>query len=495
MLVAIAYNRPTPMIYGEERDKVSEEAVLEEVSDVEQALRELGHHVELVSIGDSVEDFIRRLSSLRPDCVFNLCEGAYGCSAYEADFPSLFELLRIPYTGSPSTALGICLDKPKTKYALLGAGIPTPSFHVISSLEELSKHSYKFPLMVKPSREDASIGISWENVVSEESKLRERVGYLLERYRQPVLVEEFIEGRELNVSLIGNSPPEILPISEVDFSRLNRRYRILTYDGKWDKESYDYTATPVICPAEIDEPLRERIGELSRKAYEVLGCRGYARIDFRVAESGKPYIIDVNPNPDISRRAGFARSAEKAGITYSQLIARIVELALESNPRSMGSTGCIAVREMDEKDVPSVTGILRGVGLFGERELQVAFELIDAYIRKADEDYLIYVADHDGRAVGYICFGPTPLTDGIFDVYWIAVDPEFQGRGIGRRLLSYAEDYARNHGARKIMIETSSRRDYEPARSLYERMGFREVARIPDFYSRGDAKIIYEKEL
>ncbi|MEM2122535.1 MAG: GNAT family N-acetyltransferase [Candidatus Bathyarchaeia archaeon] len=495
MLVAIAYNQPAPLTYGEEHDKVSEEAVLDEVSDVKQALTDLGHNVALVPIGDDVEAFIQRLLSLRPDCIFNLCEGAYGYSGYEMNFPSLFELFRIPYTGSPSIALGICLDKPRTKYALLEAGIPTPKFYVISSLEELSGYSYNFPLIVKPSREDASIGISWENVVSDGSTLRSRVEYLLEKYRQPVLVEEFIEGRELNVSLIGNSSPEVLSISEVDFSKLNRKYRILTYDGKWDKVSYDYAATPTICPADIDEPLRERIKELSKRAYRMLGCRGYARIDFRVADPDEPYIIDVNPNPDISRGAGFARSAERAGIKYNQLINRIIELALEPHPRIPGSTVDITVRKMDEKDISSVTGILKAVGLFREKELKVAFELIEAYIKKADKDYLIYVADHDGRVAGYICFGPTPLTDGVFDIYWVAVDPEFQGRGIGGRLLSYAEEYARNRGARKLMIETSSRRDYEPARSLYERMGFREIARIPDFYSPEDAKIIYEKGL
>ena len=495
MLVAIAYNQPAPRIYGEEHDKVSEEAVLEEVSDVEEALVELGHRVELVAMGDDARSFIRRLSSLRPDCIFNLCEGAYGSSLHEMSFPSLYELLRIPHTGSPSIALGTCLDKPRTKYILLGAGIPTPRFYVVSKLEELSEGSYEFPLIVKPSREDASIGISWASVVSDEQALRERVEYLLKRYRQPALVEDFIEGRELSVSLIGNYPPEVLPISEADFSRLDRRFKIRTYDSKWDRGSRDYAETPTVCPADLDEPLKGRIVELSKRAYGILGCRGYARIDFRVADPDKPYVIDVNPNPDISRDAGFARSAQEAGMTYSQLINRIVELALEPRQRPVESTANITVRKMEEGDVPPVMDILRRVGLFREGELKVALELIDAYIKRTDKDYLVYVAEHDGRVAGYICFGPTPLTDGVFDVYWIAVDPELQGRGIGSRLLSYAEEYARNHRARKIMIETSSRKDYEPARSLYEGMGFRERARIPDFYSPGDAKIIYEKEL
>ncbi|MEM3045273.1 MAG: GNAT family N-acetyltransferase [Candidatus Bathyarchaeia archaeon] len=495
MLVAVAYNEPAPRIYGEERDRISEEAVLEEVSDVKRVLEELGHRVALIPMGGDAESFISRLLSLRPDCIFNLCEGAYGCSVYEACFPSLYELLRIPYTGSPSTALGICLDKPRAKYMLLGAGIPTPEFHVASSLEELHGRSYRFPLMVKPSREDASIGISWGSVVSDESALRDRVGYLLERYRQPALIEEFIEGRELNVSLIGNSSPEVLSISEVDFSRLDRRFKILTYNGKWDRGSRDYAETPIICPADLDEPLKEKIMELSRRAYGILGCRGYARIDFRVADPDEPYIIDVNPNPDISRGAGFARSAEKAGIPYNQLISRIIELALEPYPRPMGSTGDIAVRWMKEGDAPHVIEILRRVGVFREREIEVAAELINAYVKGADKDYLVYVAECNGRIAGYICFGPTPLTDGVFDVYWIAVDPRFQERGIGRRLISCAEEYARSRGGRKIMVETSSRREYGPARSLYEEMGYREAARILDFYSQGDTKIIYEKGL
>ncbi len=501
MLIGIAYDHPRPLIYGEEKDKTSEEAVLECVSDVQKELAQLGHCVVLLPLKDSIKSFIHKLTSLNPDCIFNLCESAYGLSVYEMNMPSIFELFRIPYTGSPPIALRNCLDKVMTKYILLGSGLPTPKFDVISDLNILAKKraraKYSFPLIVKPRQEDGSRGISVKSVVFDESALKDRIEYILTMYNQPALIENFVEGRELNVSLIGNDPPEILSISEIDFSKLHEAPKVITYDGKWNEKSKEYANTPVVCPAEICDSLKERIAVISRKAYGIMGCRGYARIDFRVDESDKPYVIDVNPNPDISRKAGFARSAEKSGISYSMLIQKIVNLAFESNLKLRDSKKSISIREMVEEDIPIIIKMLSGVSVFRKAEIDIATEIINSYLKKSDsKDYLLYVADYGANhTIGYTCFGPTPFTEDTYDIYWIAVDQRFQNIGVGRKLLKFAEDNIGRLEGRKIIIETSSKKEYEHARSLYKNAGYKEVARILNFYSLNDDKIIYEKEL
>jgi D-alanine-D-alanine ligase len=496
MLVGVVYNHPQPLPYGEAKDKISEDAVLEEVSDVQQALRDLGHHVVLLPLKNDIAGFVQKLSSTPLDCVFNICEGAYGCGVHEMNLPALLELLRIPYTGSPPMALGCCLDKATAKRVLLGAGLPTPSFKVVQTRFE-PVGPLPYPLIVKPSREDGGRGVSGESVVYDEAALKERIRYVLEKYRQPALVEGFIDGRELNVSLIGNDSPETLAISEVEFTKLPNGFpRILTYDGKWLEKSREYADTPVTCPASVDASLKRRLEEISKKAFQVLGCMGYARIDFRVDVKGEPYIIDVNPNPDISRKAGFAKSAEKSGLTYPQLIQRILNLAI-NRFSTFKPAEPVRIRKMEEEDVPSVLNLLDSINAFKRMEVAVAREVIEAYLKKPEGgDYSIYVADYlENQAAGYICLGPTPLTEGTYDIYWIAVNPRFQSQGVGKKLLRFAEQHVRSLGGRKIIIETSSKKEYEAARSLYVAHGFKEVARISSFYASGDDKIIYEKNL
>ncbi|MEM2902004.1 MAG: GNAT family N-acetyltransferase [Candidatus Bathyarchaeia archaeon] len=496
MFVAVLYNQPQPLPYGEEKDKISEDAVLEEVSDVQQALQNLGHQAILMPLTNDVPKLVKELSSTPLDCVFNLCEGAYGCSVHEMNVPSILELLRIPYTGSPSMALGCCLDKATAKRILIGAGLPTPSF-TVAQTSVMPEKIPSYPLIVKPIREDGGRGVSRESVVYDEAALKERIRYVWEKYRQPALVERFIEGRELNVSLIGNSSPETLAISEVEFSGLqDGSPRILTYDGKWLEESREYAWTPVTCPASVEDSLRGRLEEISKKAFQILGCMGYARIDFRVDLKGRPYLIDVNPNPDISRKAGFANSAEKAGVPYPQLIQRIMDLAIERHS-TLKPIQFVKIRKMVETDVPIVLNLLDMIPAFKRMEVTVAREVIEAYVKKPEGgDYSIYIAEHpESQVVGYVCFGPTPLTEGTYDIYWVAVEPRLHGQGVGGKLLRFAEQLIRSRGGRKIIVETSSKEEYEAARNLYEAHGFKEVAKISSFYAKGDDKIIYEKNL
>jgi D-alanine-D-alanine ligase len=187
-----------------------------------------------------------------------------------------------------------------------------------------------FPLIVKPSREDASIGIDHASIVYNANELRKRVRYVIEQFDQPALVEEYIDGRELNVAVLGNRKLEALPISEIDMSTLPKDYpRIITYNAKWLKGTAEYEHTRGVCPALLPPELETRMKALAIEAVQLIGTRDYARVDFRLSKDHKPYILEVNPNPDISDEAGFARSARAAGYTFDTMVQKIIETALE----------------------------------------------------------------------------------------------------------------------------------------------------------------------
>lgn len=271
----------------------------------------------------AVEEIVRRA----PELVFNLCESLGGDARHEAVLPSLLELAGVRYTGSGPHALGTALRKDRTKALLRAHGVPTPIGFATDGT--LPRELPPFPLIVKPSREDASTGVWLRSVVSTASELRARVAEVRARYRQPALVEQFIDGRELYVSLVGNGASlEALPMHEVDFREMPAGApRIVTYDGKWDTSSQEYKGTKPM-KAIVDEATRARCADAARAAFFALELCDYARVDVRLARDGTPYVIDVNPNCDLSDGAGVSRAASFAGIAYPDLIARVVAAAL-----------------------------------------------------------------------------------------------------------------------------------------------------------------------
>lgn len=329
--VAIIFNATGQPAKGEAIDRLAEAGVIDEVKAVERALRQLNIQFRTIPVKEEIVNLVSDLRAYDPGVVINLCESVFGESHLEMNIPCLLELLRIPYTGSSSLALGLCLDKGLAKDVLTAQGIPTPKYRVIfSGEEEISGLS--FPLMVKPLREDASIGISEKSVVRGEAELKVQVRYIRETYRQPALVEEYIEGRELNVAILGNEPPQVLPISEILFLNifLNKgadQPRLVDYQAKWVEESDAYKSTKPVCPAPLPPHLRDLVASTALKAYRVLSCRDYARIDIRLRD-GVPYVLEANPNPDISAGVGFHRSLKAAGIAYEDFIWRLINFAL-----------------------------------------------------------------------------------------------------------------------------------------------------------------------
>ncbi len=328
--ITVIYNDPTMIEPKIDVNDASITEVKNEIEFIVNSLENAGFNVKILPVYNA-RRFISDLLNLKTDLIYNFCEMIELGSQEEIFAAVLYELLKIPYTGAPPMTLGLCLDKSKTKIILSHYKIPTPKFELFTeSLNGYKKIELNFPLIVKPVREDASIGIDEKSVVHNVKELNECVEYILEKFEQPALVEEFIDGREINVAILGNNPPIVLPISEIDFSKLPSHLpKIVSYEAKWIPNTEYYEKTIPICPAPLEPELEAKVKEIALSCYKIMGCRDYARVDMRIDKNGNPYVLEVNPNPDLARNAGFMRSAFVYGLTPAETIVKIAELALE----------------------------------------------------------------------------------------------------------------------------------------------------------------------
>jgi D-alanine-D-alanine ligase len=300
---------------------------------VAQALTEAGFTAELIGLaGRDVLAVLDRVRAAAPDLVFNLCESLAGDARHEPTLVGLLELFGIPYTGTDLLGLASCLYKQRTKDILVARGVPTPPHRYLADLAALDDPSLEgldYPWFVKLAHEDASIGITEANRVTGAAALRERARALMAEFHQPVLAERYVDGRELNVTLIGNADElTMLPLHEIDFAAMPAdRPWIVSYAAKWDETHVDYAGTKPVPLRAASPALIAAVERIARDAWAALGLRDYGRIDLRVDGAGVPWVIDINPNPDISPDAGVARAARLAGLSYSQLIARLAEYA------------------------------------------------------------------------------------------------------------------------------------------------------------------------
>ncbi len=299
----------------------------ETIAAVQSALEER-HEVILVDAG---EDAYTVLQKTRPDIVFNIAEGVSG-PCREGYVPSILEHLKIPYTASDPLTLNICLDKSRTKEILAYYGLPTSRFRVVSD-HNFSFNSLHYPLMVKPLYEGSSIGIRNESLVRTRQEMRERVSWLLSEYGEPALVEEFLPGREFTAAILGNgSGARVLPIVEILFDSLPEGVNpIYSYEAKW---IWDQSSNPLKifeCPARLSQELRDEIENICLRAYNVLRCRDWCRIDLRLDAAGRPNILELNPLPGIlphpEDNSCFPKAARAAGMSYSQLINSVLDIA------------------------------------------------------------------------------------------------------------------------------------------------------------------------
>jgi D-alanine-D-alanine ligase len=335
--VLILHNQP--VLPEDHPDADSEHEILFTTEVVQRTLSEAGYEVSTLAVARDPAVLIDGLRQHQPDVVFNLFEGLADANDTEAHVAGVLEWLQLPFTGCPYQTLCVARSKPLTKYLLAGAGLPTAKFFVAEDVP-VEDCLLDWPVIVKPATQDASVGVDQGSVVTDLDRLNDRVAYLLETYGGPVLVEEFIRGREFSVGLVEAPDLMALPVSEIRFVEKDPDFwPIVTYDGKWKPGTRDYEATPPVYPARISPRLRDKLHALAKQAFRLLGCRDFARVDFRVRGS-KPFILEVNPNPDFSPSAGLSGGLQSAGISHAQFTVELVQRALARGGRATTALRC-----------------------------------------------------------------------------------------------------------------------------------------------------------
>ncbi|MBT8390241.1 MAG: ATP-grasp domain-containing protein [Ignavibacteria bacterium] len=335
--ILICYNAPVSVfsVYNGKRSNeetkgkdLSEKSFVKELNKIKRALSKYFKNVEALAVDRDVNKTLNNINSFNPDIIYNFVESVEGISSYEWCMTGLFQLLSLEFTGCTPISLGNCLNKERTKTILKARGILTPDNITLQQNSRFTKKdiNLNYPIILKLNTEDASIGISEFSVVNNYKKLRKQFRFLAETYSKDIILEEFIKGRELNVAILGD---RVLPISEIKFKGLPSGLpNIVTYDSKWIEGSTYYNNTKPVVPAELGERIKNKIEKVAWAAYEALNCRDYARVDIRLSKNGVPFVIEVNPNPDISSDSGFARATEADGITHEELLFTIANFAL-----------------------------------------------------------------------------------------------------------------------------------------------------------------------
>ncbi|MBO6949377.1 MAG: GNAT family N-acetyltransferase [Rhodospirillales bacterium] len=496
-----------PVIHAGRDDRPDELDTVCAAETVAEALGRLGFNSEVCRVGLDLS-VLRQVAARQPVCIFNLVDAIEGDDSLIGLAPAVLEHLGVPFTGCGAEAFSGTVSKLRTKQKLELLGIPTAPWSEDGRACNPAKR-----YIVKSDRQHGSLGMDGGSVVSGAEAANEITSRSV-RFSGRFFAEEFIDGREFNVALIGERDRfRVLPIQEIDFTGFPEdRARIVDYGAKWDEGDIGFRTTNRKFGLELNEPaLGEKLVSLSEQVWEAFSLTGYARVDFRIAD-GHPYILEVNANPAIAPDAGFAAAAAQAGINYDDLIERIVAIAKSTDNQPLAgaarttvqvvrsapaTTGDVEWRcDVRASDVDAVSDLVRATGFFHEDETAIAAELVQERLNKgAASGYEFLIAEVGGRIAGYACFGKIDGTADAFDLYWIAVDPALQGRGLGRKILRYAETVMRDMGASKVYIDTSSSDTYRSTRAFYNAMGYTEAARLADFYKEGDGKVIFVSTL
>ncbi len=322
---------------GEERSpdaRPKRKGADEDVQEVYEALKKAGHSPVYLRL-DGTTVSLQELATSESDLLFNLVESFGGDDTADSRVAGYLELLGRRFTGSGSQGLYLAQDKALAKKIFAFHGIHTPTFAMVYRGRTEYAHDIQFPVIVKPAREDGSIGIRFNAVCGSIKEMMERLDYIHTEFDTPALIEEYIEGRELYVGVLGNDKPEALPIVELDLSKLPEGTpKIAGAEVKWEEDSEAYRTTRPFFPDDLDETLAERIRDTAVQAYQALQLRDYGRIDIRLAADSTIHVLEVNPNPYLLSTAEFAMAAKKAGRSYTDLIAEIADLALTRYDRN-----------------------------------------------------------------------------------------------------------------------------------------------------------------
>jgi len=324
MRIGLAYDLKSAVSLDEDspEDALEEYDSRETVEVIAAALSAAGHSVVMLGGG---EEFLENILREKVDIVFNIAEGRGNSRSRESQVPSVLEMLDIPYTGSDSHCLTVCLDKPLAKKLVAAEGVATPQWQLINDETELRRidwERFPFPSIVKPAYEGSSKGIRLTSVVESVERLQEEARRLLDAYHQPVMVEEFINGDEVTVGIIGNAPPKVTGIMRILPRNKEKRF-VYSLEVKRDYLNLvDYESPP-----RLANEIQERITLASLKVFQVLGCRDFARVDFRVSPDGVPYFLEINPLPGLGGYSDLVIMALKLGWTHQGLIQAVFEAA------------------------------------------------------------------------------------------------------------------------------------------------------------------------
>lgn len=489
--------------------KESEEGVIDEVKVVTSALDKIGTPYRVAGVR-RLSDIPRVLASARETVVWNLVEGLIGDAQDACHLPALCDSCGKMSTGCDSPCLSLTLNKWNTKAVLRASGIRVPGGIVVSPGEKIPAETLgRGPFIVKPAESDASEGISGSSVFNEYcQQLEETIQRLHKDLEQPVLVEECVGDREFNVSVIQDgNVVRVMPVAEIEFTGFEAgKPRIIDYAAKWLPDSFEFKNTNRVLPARISSEMAARLQAVALKTWHVLDCRDFVRVDMRMDREGEIYVLEVNANPDISMEAGLVAALSAASITPEKFVSMVVSNAADRLSRRKSSVasstaagveaGPFVIRQTIMEDRDTIIAITESTGYFRPDEIEVACEVLDdALLKGPDGHYQSFTAVSNGRAVGWICFGPTPCTLGTFDIYWIVVSRDCQRMGVGSALMKQAETLIAARGGRMSVIETSGRGLYDSTRDFYHKLGYSEQARIAGFYADGDDKIIYARQL
>ena len=493
---------------------LDEQDTLVQAQGVMRALTALGHRPRALPLTLDLGAARSELEASRPDLVFNLVEAIDGRGSLIHFGVGLAEALGLPVTGAATGGLLNTSHKTLAKRLLALAGLPTPAWLTPDAGAPADGEGR---WIVKSVWEHGSIGIDEDSIVDGAHAALEQLSRRAQERGGEWYAERFVAGRELNVALLaGPGGPQVLPIGEILFEDWPAgKPRIVGYAAKWHEGSFEYGHTPRIFdfPPE-DEALLGDVRRIALACWRLFDLRGHARVDFRVDEAGRPWVLEVNANPCISPEAGFAAMAEEAGIGYDEVVGRIVADAFsgaaairgDTTPTGEARAGLprrppaqrlpdVRFREtLFPSDLESVRSLVAATGFFSEEEVAIAVELVDERLRRGPvSGYEFVLAEDSGELVGYSCYGRVSGTAASWDLYWIAVAPGRQGHGLGALLLSRTEALVGSAGGGTLYAETSSRGQYRPTRGFYESMGFVQAAYLPGFYGPGDGKVVYSK--
>ncbi|MCK6550701.1 GNAT family N-acetyltransferase [Myxococcota bacterium] len=483
--------------------------VRETAEAVAQALARTGFEPVLMTVDDALEPLVEALGREKVDGVFNLVESLGGASSREPEIPELLDRLGLPYTGNAAHVLRAAHAKDETRKILAAHGVPVARGFVVSEPAEaaarLAASGARFPLFVKPARTDASIGIDQRSIVRAASELEAQLARVAAEVPGPILVEEYLPGREVNVAIFPEPEHGQAVCTWIDFSECVGVAPIVTYDCKWRPGTPEYAAKSLPAKGLVPEDEIARAQHVARAAFLALGGTSYGRVDLRMGEDGGFYVIDVNPNPDINPDAGLTVAARSVGLDHDALIRAVMEAALANGrtrpPAKVRDlrTG-VTIRAIAAADRAPLAELLSKIENFTPDEQAVALELIDGSIQDpARSGYETIVAELDGDATGapkiagYLCYGLTPMTEWTYDLYWTAVDRTVRGKGLGKALLVRFEALVRERRGKIIRIETSSMESYGGTLEFYLRNGYAIVSQIRDFYRAGDDLITLVK--